>query len=448
MLKINRNEFSGNIFQEGDRGYDEARAVFYGGIDSKPEVIIQVKNSQEVVKVIMLAKESNLPLAIRSGGHSTAGHSTADKGIVLDLRLLKGIEIDAESRTVWAESGLTARELSKEADKYNLAIGFGDTGSVGIGGITLNGGIGFLVRKFGLAIDNLLAAEVVTANGDVLQVDENNHSDLFWAIRGGGGNFGVVTKFKFKLNPIDKVIGGMLILPATPESITNFMSKCMNAPDELSAIANVMPCPSMPFVPQEFHGTIVIFALVMYAGTGKKADEEIAKLKEVETPIADMIKEMRYPDIFMPDDPNYHPTAAAYTMYMKYVDIPTATTILDKLKESDAKMRVVQMRALGGAMGRIANEKTAFAHRNSKIMVNIAAFYGENDRQVREEWVSSVSKALHQGDEGAYVGFLGNEGVSRVRDAYPSNTWEKLKVIKKKYDQNNLFRLNQNIPTE
>jgi FAD/FMN-containing dehydrogenase len=445
MLSLNRDEFSGKVFKPGDAGYEEARQVFYGGIDSHPSAIIQVKNTQEIVKVIKIAQENQLTMAVRSGGHSTAGHSTVNQGIVLDLRLMKGIKLNEEDKTVWAESGLTARELSQEMDKHNLAIGFGDTGSVGVGGITLNGGVGFLVRKFGLAIDNLLGAEIVTANGEILLVDENNHPDLFWAIRGGGGNFGVVSKFKFKLHPLSEVTGGMLILPANEKTVAEVMKKCEAAPDELSVIANVMPCPPMPFVSKKHHGKLVIFALGMYAGSGEAAELAIKPLREIAVPLGDTIKVMRYPEIFMPDDPNYHPTAAALTMFMHEVDEEVAKVMLKKLEESDAKMRVVQLRVLGGAMAKVSNEATAFAHRQSKIMVNIAAFYGEADKAERERWVSEMGRSLNQGDNGAYVGFLGNESRERVQAAYPNGAWEKLQQIKQKYDPSNFFRLNQNI---
>ena len=200
-----------------------------------------------------------MELAVRSGGHSGAGHSVTDGGIVLDLSDLKGLDIDVEGRTAWAETGLTAAEVTEALGEHGLAIGFGDTGSVGIGGITLGGGVGYLVRKFGLTIDDLLAAEVVTADGQRLLVDAETHPDLFWAIRGGGGNFGVVTRFKYRLHELPETLGGMLILPATAETVAGFIAAAEAAPDELSTIANVMPCPPMPFVPEEHHGELVIF---------------------------------------------------------------------------------------------------------------------------------------------------------------------------------------------
>ena len=235
-----------------DAGYDKARTVFYGGIDRRPAVIIRVADTDEISRVVSLAHETGLELAIRSGGHSTAGHSVSDGGIVLDLSNLRELQIDIEGRTAWAETGLTAGEYTTAAAVHGLATGFGDTGSVGIGGLTLGGGVGYLVRKYGLTIDSLLAADVVTADGQLLRVDAETHPDLFWAIRGGGGNFGVATRFQFRMHRLDSVVGGLLVLPATPDVIASFIAEAESAPDELSTIANVMPAPPMPFLPQEF----------------------------------------------------------------------------------------------------------------------------------------------------------------------------------------------------
>src|SRR5512145_2811448 len=219
-----RSDFRGAVIAPGDAEYDRARTVFYGGIDRHPAVIIKPVDAEEVARIVSLARETGMELAVRSGGHSTAGHSVSEGGIVLDLSAMKDLQIDTKARTAWAETGLTAGEVTTAAAAHGLAVGFGDTGSVGIGGITLGGGVGYLVRKYGLTIDNLLAAEVVTADGQVLRVDAENHPDLFWAIRGGGGNFGVVTRFQYRLHPLETVLGGMLILPATPEIIRNFIA--------------------------------------------------------------------------------------------------------------------------------------------------------------------------------------------------------------------------------
>jgi len=437
----------GRVIAPGDAGYDESRTVFYGGIDRRPAAIVRVAGTEDVVRVVSLARDNGLELAIRSGGHSTAGHSVTDGGIVLDLADMKALRIDVEGRTAWAETGLTAGEYTDAAGAHGLATGFGDTGSVGIGGITLGGGVGYLVRKYGLTIDDLLAAEVVTADGQIRHVDAETHPDLFWAIRGGGGNFGVATRFRFRLHELDRAYGGMLILPATPEVIASFIAEADAAPEELSGIANVMAAPPMPFLPAELHGQLIVMAIMLYAGAPEAGERALAPFRSLATPLADMLQPMRYPELYQPEEGDYHPTAVSHTMFVDSIDRSAAETIVDYLRSSDASMRVAQLRVLGGAMARVPAEATAFAHRQAPIMVNLAAFYdGPEEQAVRQAWVDAFGQALRQGSSAAYVNFLGDEGRARVRDAYPGETWDRLRAIKARYDPDNLFRLNQNIP--
>ena len=443
-----RTEFPGRVIAPDDPTYDKARTVLYGGFDKHPAVIIRVADANEVARVIMLARETGLELAVRGGGHSNAGHSTTDGGIVLDLSEMKAIEIDVANQTAWAQGGLTALELMQETHKHGLAIGFGDTGSVGIGGITLGGGVGYLVRKHGLTIDSLLAAEIVTADGQFLSVDEQANPDLFWAIRGGGGNFGVATNFQYRLHEVGAIVGGMLILPATADSIAGFMAAAEAAPEALSTIANVMPAPPMPGVPEEHVGEVVIFALMCWAGDAEAGERALAPFRALATPIVDMLKPIPYPEIYPPEDPDYHPLAVAKTLFIDTVDRGVAEAILGYLDASDSPMRVAQLRALGGAYARVPADATAYAHRSNRIMVNVAAFYdgSDADRAARQAWVDKFARALDQGDDAAYVNFLSEEGPERVRAAYPGTTWDRLVEIKRRYDPANLFHLNQNIP--
>lgn len=442
-----RANLKGRVIAPDDAGYDEARTVFYGGIDRRPAVIVRPADATEVSLVVSLAREAGVELAVRSGCHSLAGHSVSDGGIVLDLSDLRALHIDAERRTAWAETGLTAGEYTAAAGVHGLATGFGDTGSVGIGGITLGGGIGYLVRKHGLTIDDLLAADVVTADGQLLRVDAQTHPDLFWAIRGGGGNFGVATRFQFRLHEVDTIVGGMLILPATPDVIHAFVAEAQAAPDELSTIANVMPAPPLPFVPREHHGRLVVMVMLVHAGAAEAGQRAIAPFRALATPIADMVRPMRYAEIYPPDEGSTHPVAAARSMFVDAIDRRAAETIVDHLQASSAPRAVAQIRVLGGAMARVPAEATAFAHRTRRIMVNVAAVYERPDEAaVHEAWVTGFAAALRQGEAGVYVNFLGDEGVARIREAYPGATWDRPAVIKGRYDPTNLFRLNQNIP--
>ena len=444
-----RAAVDGRVITPDDPGYDQARTIFYGGFERRPAAIVRPADAAQVAQVVNLARDGGHELAVRAGGHSTTGHSLTEGGIVLDLSELSAIEVDPEARTAWAQAGLTTGAYTAAVQAHGLVTGFGDTASVGVSGLTLGGGVGYLVRKHGLTIDSLLAAEVVTADGQILEIDDERHPDLFWAIRGGGGNFGVATRLKFRLHPLDGIVGGMLLLPATAQVIADFMAAAETAPEELSGIANIMVAPPMPFLPPEAHGKLVVMAMLCYAGDAEAGQRALAPFRALAEPLADMLQPAPYAVMFPPEEGEgeYHPTAVSHTMFMDTVDRQMADTIMEQLQASDAPVRVVQLRALGGAMARVPVEATAFAHRHSRIMANVAAFYeGPADRDRRQAWVDGAAATLQQGDKGAYVNFLGDEGPERVRRAYPGSTWDRLVEVKRRYDPDNLFRRNHNIP--
>jgi FAD/FMN-containing dehydrogenase len=442
-----RAAVSGRVIAPGDEDYDVARTVFPGGIDRRPGAIVRVADAADVARVVEFGRELGVDIAVRSGGHSGAGHSVSEGGITIDLADLRTIDIDTDRRTAWAQTGLTAIEYAKAAGEHGLVTGFGDTGSVGVGGITLGGGVGYLVRRFGLTIDDLLGAEVVTADAEVLRLDADAHPDLFWAIRGGGGNFGVATRFQLRLHELPTVVGGMLLLPATPETILSFLAEAEAAPDELSTIANVMPAPPMPFLPEELHGRLAIMALMCFSGDAESGEKALAPFRAIAQPMADMVRPIPYPEIYPPEEEGYHPIAAARTMFIDAVDENSARTMIERLEASDAMMRVVQIRVLGGAMARVSNDATAFAHRDRRMMLNVAALASDPRELPRhEQWVESLAASIQRGPEAAYVNFLNDEGPERVRQAYPGTTYDRLAEVKARYDPANLFRLNQNIP--
>jgi FAD/FMN-containing dehydrogenase len=442
-----RATLRGRVITPADPDYDASRTIMIGGLDPRPALIARVVDAGDVAAAIAVARDLGLDPAVRSGGHSGAGHSSADGGLVIDLRDLKSLDIDVAAKTAWADAGLTAFEVTSGAAKHGLGIGFGDTGSVGISGITLGGGIGYLVRKHGLTIDNLLAAEIVTADGTLLQVDAETNPDLFWALRGGGGNFGVVTRLKYRLHPLASVVGGILVLPATAATVAGFIAAAEAAPEELSTIANVMPAPPMPFLPEAVQGQLVILAMMVYAGDPATGEAVYAPFRALATPHADLIREMAYPEMFPPEDDSYRPIALARTLFLDRVDLPVAATIMDLLQASEAPFRFAQLRVLGGAMARVPAEATAFAHRASRILAVVGAFYETSEeKQRREAWLAEFLAAIRQGDQGAYVNFVNDEGEARVRAAYPGATWDRLAAVKAAYDPTNLFRRNQNIP--
>jgi FAD/FMN-containing dehydrogenase len=441
-----RSELEGEVIGPDDPAYDDARQVFFKGIDRRPTAIARVAGAEDVSRVVSLARESGLELALRSGGHSRAGYGTCDGGIVVDLSAMKALEIDADARIARVETGITAGEYTTATGERGLATGLGDTGSVGIGGITLAGGVGFLVRKNGLTIDDLLGAEIVTADGELMWVSEESHPDLFWAIRGGGGNFGVATRFKLRLHEISEIVGGMLILPASEDVITGFLEVAEAAPEELSSIANIMVAPPMPFIPPEAHGKPVLMGLLAYVGPVDQGEDAIAPFRSLANPLADMVRTIRYPELYEGEEAEVRYASGA-NFFADSLEPADAEAILEQLQQSTAMMKAVQLRVLGGALARVPQEATAFAHRDRGLFVNIAAMYMDpEEKDTHDAWVAGVAGLLSRDGAGGYVGFLGEEDEATIRAAYPGPNWDRLREIKQRYDPDNLFRLNHNIP--
>jgi FAD/FMN-containing dehydrogenase len=440
-----RSQLDGELITPDDSSYDDARQVFFKGWDRRPLAVAQVANASDVARVVTAARETGLDLAVRSGGHSRPGYGTVDGGLVIDLSAMNKTEVDADAKIAWVETGSTAGQFTTATAEHNLIAGLGDTGSVGIGGITLAGGVGFLVRKNGLTIDNLLAAEVVTADGEILQVSEDSEPDLFWAIRGGEGNFGVATRLQLQLDEIPQIVGGMLMLPATPETIAGFVQAADAAPVELSTIANVMIAPPMPMIPEEAHGKPVIMGLFAYSGPADKGEQVLAPFRALADSFADMLRPMPYPGLYEGPEPEAR-FGAGTNFFADSFGASEAEAALDGLAKSTAMMKVVQLRVLGGAYGQVPNDATAFPHRDRKLMINVTAmFVDPSEAETHEAWGADLGKALGQDGVG-YVGFLGDEDAETLRDAYPNGAWDRLRELKGRYDPDNLFHLNHNIP--
>jgi FAD/FMN-containing dehydrogenase len=435
---------AGTVIGPADPAYDAARAVFLGGIDKRPALVVRAAGAADVAAVVGYARETGMDLAVRSGGHTA--FATNDGGIVLDLKDLDAIDIDTEARTAWIGPGATAAAVTSALVARGLIIGFGDTGSVGVGGITLGGGVGYLVRKHGLTVDSLLAADIVTADGVLRRVDAGHEPDLFWAIRGGGGNFGAATRFLFRLHDLPPVVGGLLALPGTPEVIAGFVAAAQAAPEELSTVANVITAPPLPFLPPAVHGKPVLMADLVHAGDEADGQRVLDGFRALAPPYLDMTRPMPYSEIYPPGDPDYHPISVARTLFVDDVDLPMARTIVAHLEASDAAPAVAQIRVLGGVMARVPGDATAFAHRAQRVMVNVAAvFAATEDAPPHLAWVEAFKDALQPVATGAYVNFLNEDGPDRLREAYPHATWSRLREIKRRHDPTNVFRGNQNI---
>lgn len=440
--------FSGRTFGPGDADYDVLRRVANGAVNHRPAIISRPATASDVALAVTYARQSGLPLAVRSGGHSGAGHGVVADGIVIDLRDMKAFEIDEAARTVRAEAGLSAGELLGPVTDKGLILGFGDAASVGISGITLGGGVGYVVRKHGLTIDSLLAVEIVTADGQIRTVDADRDPELFWALRGGGGNFGVVTRLTYRLNPLPAFTGGMLILPATAETVSGFIAAAEAAPEALSTIANVMSAPPMPFLPEAVHGKMILMGMLAFAGDDAAAQAALQPFRALATPLADMVKPGSFMQMYPPEDDSMRPIVAIRTFFTEGLSADTAADVIARLAASDSPMRAIQLRVLGGAAARVPTDATAYAHRDRKVMGAAIAFCtSPEDMPARQRWVTDLAQVMvGDGAAGAYVNFLSEEGEARVREAYPDSTWARLRQVKRRYDPDNLFRLNQNIP--
>jgi FAD/FMN-containing dehydrogenase len=434
----------GRVVMPGDADYDVVRTVVPGNFDRRPAAVIRVANAADIAAVINFARATDLELAVRGGGHS--GFSSTDTGLVLDLRELNEIHIDTEAQTVWAGGGLKAGDVTLAVEKHGLMIGFGDTATVGIGGLTSGGGIGYLVRKHGLTIDNVLAAEIVTADGDIVIADENNHPDLFWAVRGGGGNFGVITRWKYKLHPLPEFTGGPLVLPATAEVVAGFVALAEAAPEALSAIASVMPAPPLPFLPEELYGQPIFLCMMAYAGDAASAEQALAPFRALATPHADLVGPAPYSSMYMPEDPNERPAFSVRSRLIDHFGVAEAQQLIDFIEACEAPFRLGEIRVFGGAFSRVPANATAFAHRSSKIMVSFIALSENAETAAHHDvWAEQAIAALRQGEDRVYVNFITTDAKERIRAAYPAATLERLRRIKLQYDPENLFKLNKNI---
>jgi FAD/FMN-containing dehydrogenase len=448
-----RSSIRGPVISPDDEDYDAARMIWNGAIDRQPACIVRCTGVADVVAAVRFARERDLQVAVRAGGHGVAGHALCDGGLVIDLSPMKGISVDPVAHTARAEAGVLWGELDRETQLFGLATVGGIVTHTGIAGLTLGGGLGWLMRKFGATVDNLVSADVVTAEGELVRASEEANPELFWGIRGGGGNFGVVTSFEYRLHPVGPVVlAGPIFHPLAdaPDVLRFYREFIADAPDELTTIFDLSVPPPLPSLPEEVHGRPVVMVGACYAGSPDEGAEVARPLKQFGRPLVDLLEPKPYTTLQSMFDPV---VPHGWHRYWKSVELPPLTdgaieTLVEHASALTSPKSYCIVFQLGGALGRVAESDTAFSQRGAAHNVNINAVWTEDDPDADRHigWARGFFDAMqpHAGDH-VYVNFLGDEGADRVRQAYGAANYQRLVRLKRAYDPTNLFRLNQNI---
>ena len=429
--------------------YERARRVYFATADRHPAMVVRPADADDVALAIVHARERDLPLVVRAGGHSMAGHGTGDGALVLDLSDMRGVEIDASGRSAWADAGILAGEYTNATHALGFVTPFGDTGSVGVAGITLGGGVGWLVRKHGMTIDSLLAVEIVTADGRRRIASADAEPDLFWAVRGAGANFGVVTRLQFRLHPLDEVLAGDILLPATRDVLRSLVPVLLAAPDELTAMPLIMLAPQNPAIPDEHHGRPVVSLSVAWSGSADAGERALAPLRALGAPISDTVGWKPYPELFAPIDRDAEPVwgVSSRALFIDTLDDAMIDMIERRLTAPGAPPEaLVQLRVLGGEMARVPGDATAFGWRDRPALLWLITASQQLDRAAANEaWTAALHAELAAEGAATYVNFMGAEDADAVHGAYPPPTYARLRELKRRYDPDNVFRSNHNI---
>ena len=449
-----RRQLAGEVVVPQDSEYDAARSVWNGYIDKRPRVVARCRGVADILAALRFARAHSLLTAIRGGGHNVAGFGTCDGGIVIDLGPMKGVRVDPEARTARAQPGLTWGEFDRETQAFGLATTGGLVTTTGIAGFTLGGGIGWLTRKHGFTIDNLISADVVTADGRLLTASPASHPDLFWALRGGGGNFGIVTSFEFQLHPVGPVVlGGAVFHPAEKaREVLRFYNRWVaTLPDEMTSMAAFITAPPLPFIPQPLHGTPMVAIAVCYAGPMEDGQRVAQPLVTFGPPQVAHIGPVPYTILQGMFDASAPRGIHAYWKTHYVQDLSDAA--IDALVAETAKMgslspfATLHIHHLEGAVSCVKPEATAFRHRTPRYAMNVVGLWTAGEQaDPHIAWVRRTFDAVQPFATGApYLNFLGDEGADRVRAAYGAETYDRLAKIKQRYDPTNFFRVNQNI---
>ena len=446
-----RGRLRGAAVLPGEDGYDAARTVWNAMIDRHPALVVRCQYAADVIEAIRFARQHKLLLSVRSGGHNIAGSAVCDNGLLIDLSLMNSVQVDPAGRTARVAPGATLADFDKEAQKFGLATPTGINSTTGVAGLTLGGGFGWTTRKFGLTVDNLLSADVVTAEGKLVRASDKENQDLFWALRGGGGNFGVVTSFEFKLHPLGpEVLSGLLVHPLenARELLSEFRRIAMQGPDELTIWAVMRKAPPLPFLPAEWHGREVLIFAACYSGDIKEGEMALRPLRTLGNPIADVISPHRFVDWQAAFDPLLTPGARNYWKSHDFADlsddaINVIVQAVDTLPSPECEVFIANV---GGAMARIPAEATAWPTRDAHFIMNVHTRWREKAQDAAcVAWTRQLFEATARFASGSvYVNFMPDDEKDRVETAYGTN-YHRLSEIKHRYDPDNLFRMNQNI---
>lgn len=449
-----RSEFRGELISPGDPAYDAQRQVWNGSIDRRPALIARCSSVADVVAAVRFARRRDALVAVRSGGHSWPGLSVCDGGLVIDLSLMKAIRVDAGARTVSAEAGVLLGELDRQTQAFGLVVPAGIVTHTGLAGLTLGGGIGHLMRKYGLTIDSLLSVDLVTADGDVVTASPQENAELFWAVRGGGGNFGIVTRFVFRAHPLGPTLmAGPVIwdMHDAAELLRFYRDWITDVPDELTTVVNFRKAPASPTLPPELWGRPIVSIICTYAGPPDDAEQVIRPLKHFGSALVDLCRPVPFVDHQALLDPGL---PHGWWYYARSCDVAELTDdVIDITVDHSLRIRSPRTSypifQLGGAVRQVGDEETAFNGRSAGHTYNINGIapgdHGEGFDEERE-WARGLWEALAPYHTGVYVNFLMNEGEDGVRRAYGAAKYDRLKAVKYRYDPTNFFRLNQNIP--
>ncbi|MCK1479943.1 FAD-binding oxidoreductase [Bradyrhizobium sp. 197] len=450
-LAVFRKTLRGKVCLPGEAGYDEARTIWNAMIDRHPSAVVRCRGAADIMRAVSFAREHGALLAVRAGGHNIAGNAVCEGGLLLDLSLMRGVRIDPVSRTARVEPGAILGDFDREAQAFELATPLGINSTTGVAGLTLGGGFGWLSRKFGLAVDNLISADVVTADGKLVQASATENPDLFWALRGGGGNFGVVSSFEFRLHPIGpNVLSGLIVHPfaRARELLAGYRQAAANAPDELTQWVVLRKAPPLPFLPADVHGKEILVFAVCYVGDERDGNRALEPLRGLGTPIADVVGMQPFTAWQSAFDPLLTPGACNYWKSHNFVELSDG--LLDVLVSQFAQLPTEECEIfigqLGGAAGRVAPDATAYPHRNANFAMNVHTRWREPaDRQRSIDWARKLfTEAAPHATGGVYVNFMPEDETDRVSSAYGTN-YAHLMALKSKYDPGNLFRLNQNV---